>query len=528
MQVLMSFAPKKFMPWTKLDEKSPEEFNARLKAFRRALFGCALSLCLVITSCVIIASQSNLSWADVRRGDVIAGSTVEQRGISSSLCPSIDAAYAIVVDENGKVYFERDALSPTQIASITKIMTATVALDIADTYNLLNEEITVSARAASIGESSAELLEGDMLSVEEALEALMIPSGNDAAMALAENLGRYIVADNASQTTGDWNNLTDTESNNDPITNGEDNTLAEGQISDDESLAAFVSAMNDKAAEIGCTDTYFDNPHGLDGDNYGSELHSTASDVAKISFCAMQNEVFRNIVSTDRIDITVLRENQEVVINLETTDLLLGVYEGACGIKTGYTSLAGSCFAGASHRDDSYLYAIVLNSTSDDQRFVDVQALFDWVYSNSIDYPLANSSQTVSMVVNGQRRVVPVVAEVSHTDWIDKTVKGTFADPDASVEVFSLDGNVSQSFEFYELSGNVKEGDVIGCATFYQHNDVIATQDIVAAEDVDAPGFFDSFGIWWNRLIRSIFGGDRQADSVVLNDTPLIYDKQST
>ena len=121
-----------------------------------------------------------------------------------------------------------------------------------------------------------------------------------------------------------------------------------------------------------------------------------------------------------------------------------------------------------------------------------------------------------------------VVARVAHEDWPDRTVNVTFADPAASVEVFALNGNVSQDFQFNKVTGNVHVGDVVGQAVFYQHNEEVARVDLVACEDVAAPNIFESFGIWWDRLARGFSGQQTVADTTVLNDTPLIYDKQAT
>ena len=122
----------------------------------------------------------------------------------------------------------------------------------------------------------------------------------------------------------------------------------------------------------------------------------------------------------------------------------------------------------------------------------------------------------------------PVVAEVAHSGWIDKTVKATLRDPAAAVTIFDLNGNVSQSLEFDELAGNVKEGDKVGTITFKQRNTVIATMDLVACEDVDAPDFFEGVGVWWDRLFRSFSGGQEVARSITLNETPLVIDKTAS
>ncbi|WP_165171746.1 D-alanyl-D-alanine carboxypeptidase family protein [Adlercreutzia sp. ZJ242] len=463
----------------------------RRRRDRARRLACAGLLCasMAMGPCALALADADAAWADVRRTDVIAGTAMEQRGIAAAACPSIDAERAIVVDADGKVYFERNASDPAQIASITKVMTAVVALDAAP----LDTPVTVSALAAEVGESSAHLQEGDVMPLGEALKALMIPSGNDAAIAIAESVGKAVL----------------------------------GGSTDEKALAAFVEAMNAKAAELGCTDSVFTNPHGLDDGEWEGKLHSTAADVAKIAAYAMGNETFRSIVGTEAAAIEVERDGEKASIELESTDELLGVYEGACGIKTGFTNQAGACFAGAATRDGVELYAIVLKSSSEAQRFVDTTTLFDWVYDNRVTYALAHAAESVSVTLGGAQVDAPVVAEVAHADWPDRTVKATFADPAASVEVFALDGNVSESFEFDEPKGDVKVGDVLGRATFHQGNEVVAQVDLVACEDVAAPGVFEGIGIWWDRFIKGFTGEPTMADSVVLNDVSLIYDKQA-
>ena len=210
---------------------------------------------------------------------------------------------------------------------------------------------------------------------------------------------------------------------------------------------------------------------------------------------------------------------------MESTDELIGVYEGACGIKTGFTSLAGECFAGACNRDGLDLYAIVLNSSSEQQRFTDAKTLFDWVYANSVNYPYAHASETATMSWGSSTKEVPVVAEVAHGDWTDKTIKATFSEPDGSLDVFSLKGNVSCTMSFDNVSGNVHEGDKVGSAVFKQHNETIATVDLIACEDVAAPNPLEAAGIWVGRLLSHFTGSQTVATSVDLNDTPLINDK---
>ncbi len=494
MRVSSWWPPKRSMNWTARHTgggagsfREPAQADAAC-GIRRAARGCAAALLLACALAFAGAAApfgQTPAHADVRKADVVMGQSVDSRGLAAAQCPDIEAEYAIVTDDAGTVYFERNAQEPTEIASITKIMTAIVALENAP----LDTPVRVSAAAATVGQSSAGLQEGDALTLEAALSALLVPSGNDAAIAIAESVGALMSAQ-------------------------------------EDGYEAFVAAMNAKAAELGCVDTVFTNPHGLDYGEFAGDLHSCAADVALMARCAMQDETFRAAVAQAAATIEVTgADGATRLVELESTDELIGVYEGACGIKTGLTDRAGPSFAGACTRDGRTLFAIVINSTSEAQRFEDATTLYDWVFEHVIDYPLAHSPETASATIGGQAMQVPVVAEVAHAGWVDATVKATLADPQASVEVFDLNGNVSQSLSFDELTGDVHAGDKVGTITFKQRNNVIATMDLVACEDLAAPNLLEGIGVWWDRLFRGFSGQQQVAQSVTLNETPLVNDK---
>lgn len=433
------------------------------------------------------------AFADVRKADVVCGETVETRGLSVAQCPNVDAEYVCVMDKEGNIYFERNSGTPTQIASITKIMTAIVALE-AVGQDAGNVTIPISEAAATVGESSAGLKEGDVLSFDSAIKALMVPSGNDAAIALAEALGDRC------------------QSSNDSL----------------KGYDRFVQAMNDKAREIGCADTVFTNPHGLDFDEWAGDLHSTASDVAKITQYAMRNETFRQIVAGGSTVIPVKHaDGEQGEITLQTTDQFLEMYEYACGVKTGITELAGPSFVGASNKDGFELYVVVIRSSSEGQRFNDTVSLCEWVYEHQIMYPLANSDETAMMPIEGATVDVPVVAHVSHQDWMDKTVAATLSDPQAAVSIFDLNGNISQTVTFEDLSGNIHYGDKVGHVEFRQRNTVVAEYDLIACEEVFAPNFFEGVKIWWSRLFNGLGSDGDAAESVTVNQLPYVIDKTS-
>lgn len=430
------------------------------------------------------------AFADVRKADLIMGETVESRGLTVAQCPSVAAEYVYVVDEDGQVYFDRNSQVETQIASVTKIMTAIVALE----QGSLDDVITVSKNAAKIGESSAELQAGDKLTLSEALKALMIPSGNDAAQAIAEYYGGRIL----DRTGGDATN-----------------EYACAQ--------AFVDAMNAKAQELGMTSSEFSNAHGLDFDEYAGSLHSTAKDVSLMVACAMENDTFREVVSMGETTIKITRDGSPAGIHLEPTDELLGNYEGLCGVKTGYTEKAGNCFAAACNRGDKDLYCIVLKSTDERQRFTDTRTLLDWVYDHTVSYPLANSPETAQVIQDGQTLTVPVIARVAHPGWTDATYGVTLSKVDAAVSLFDLNGNVSQELQIREDPGNVHVGDVVGKLVFSQHNQVVAEADLVAIEDQRAPNPFEAIGVFFDRLLF----GKTQAPDTLVNQTTLLNDKTS-
>ena len=449
----------------------------------RVLFAIMLAVCAIGSSALCVSQKA---YADVRKADVISGLTVEQRGSSVAECPSIDAEYAVLMAQDGTVFFERNASEPSQIASITKVMTAIVTLDNAREGTM----VTVSEAASTIGESSANLMQGDTMDLDAALKALLVPSGNDAALALAETVGAQMIEADPSLGI-------------DPV-------------------VVFVGAMNDKAAEIGCTNTVYENPHGLDDGEYAGSLHSTALDQAKVAQCAMGYDQIRSIVGGGSTTIEVLRDGSKTPVELETTDELLDMYDYTIGIKTGVTDLAGPSFMGAASKDGRELYAVVLGSTDEYQRFADTLNLFEWAYDHVHEIALANTDETAEMTLDGTTQDVPVICEAPLADWTDKTVKATLAQPDASVSVFDLEGNVSQLITLDDLYGTVHAGDKVGTIVFKQRNMVIAEQDLVACETVEGPNPIETVQIAWQRFTAGFNGSPTMAESLVYNVMPII------
>ena len=250
------------------------------------------------------------------------------------------AAWAVVDADSGELLFGHDEDVKRQQASVTKLMTALLVLErAASTPGFLAETVNVSARAGTEMGSTAQLRPGDRVSVGELLYGLMLPSGNDASVALAEHVGGRLAGEG------------------DP-------------------LARFVAAMNARAAALGLRSTTYGNPHGLTVEGCGS----TAREVAALARETMKHDLFREIVATRRRTATL--ENiegyrREVVWN--NTNKLLGI-EGYEGIKTGTTTPAGCCLASCSRRGDRRLIVVVLGSTSTESRYVDSRNLFRYAW----------------------------------------------------------------------------------------------------------------------------------------------------
>lgn len=445
----------------------------------------------------------------VDEGDLVLGRSVAERALPAEQCPDLDASHAALVDEDGTLWFGRDAGETAQIASLTKIMTALVAVEWLDA----SSTIEVTPAAASVGESSAGLVEGDAMTLDDALKALLTASGNDAASAIAQAAGARMLAQEGS---------------------GGDAYACE---------AAFVEAMNAKAAELGLTNSYFTNPHGLDFDAFSQGQYSCAADVAAMLRAAMQHDLVRANIGFSQVDIVVQRGGAPAALTLTNTDTMLGSYEGTCAAKTGYTLAAGPCVATAVNRGDGHeYYAVVLGSSSKPQRFADSEALYDWVLAErdalaeeegeaagepeppaveTVTYQLVNAPRITAAEIGGTTASRPVVAEVAHGDWTDRTVEATVLDANAAVTVPVGGGRIEQEASFAALSGDIERGDVVGRLTFRQDGAVLWEGDLVAAEDVAAPTWWEGLGVSAQRFFGGLFGAPAVAESTLVATGPL-------
>lgn len=249
--------------------------------------------------------------------------------------------WAIVDGVKGRLLWGRNETAELVMASTTKIMTAWLVLRAAaDNAKVLDETIVVSEAAGKTIGSSARIRGGDRIPVREMLYGLLLPSGNDAAAAIAEHFG----------------------------------TRFREKGSDLAPAAAFVAEMNRQAKTLRLAETRYFDPHGL-GKN-----HTSARDLASLARSAMQNATFREYVRTRRHSYEVTdAKGAKRTLQWNNTNRLLDI-EGYDGIKTGTTTAAGSCLVASGRRGSDHLVVVVLGCTSNDSRYNDARNLFRWAW----------------------------------------------------------------------------------------------------------------------------------------------------
>jgi len=271
--------------------------------------------------------------------------------------PAIVAKAAVVIDgDTGQILYQRNPHQRLPQASTTKLMTALVAAE----QGILDEVLSVASASAEITGSSMYLEAGERLSLQQLLYGLLLVSGNDAADAIAGGVGG--------------------------------------------STAGFVARMNERAAQMGLTDTRYANPHGLPADNH----YSSAYDMAVLGRTALSNPVVARISGTREINLPGNGRTKFAPRHLVNHNRLLGWYPGAWGGKTGYTALAGRCFIGSARRDGRYVIEAILGSP---KLWQDAAALLDYglaAYSTTqVAAPNANFGAV--KVREGEEGQVPAV-----------------------------------------------------------------------------------------------------------------------
>ena len=271
-------------------------------------------------NCIVLADDENEEVLDNLSSFIEASSYVIEE-------PTINSRAAIVYDRtSGAILYGKSENEKRKMASTTKIMTAIVVIENSN----LDDIVTVSAKSAGTGGSRLGLHKNDKISVRDLLYGLLLCSGNDAAVALAEHVG------------GD--------------------------------IGGFATLMNNKCDSLGLASTHFVTPHGLDNDDH----YTTAYELAIITNYALKNETFRNYVGTKNYTVLINGKTK----NLSNTNELLGNLNGVYGVKTGFTNGANRCLVTAVKRDNMDLICIVLGADTKKDRTRDSIQLIEYAFKN--------------------------------------------------------------------------------------------------------------------------------------------------
>lgn len=350
---------------------------------------------------------------------------------------SIEAPYAVLMEKTtGTVIYEKSPHVHCSPASVTKVMTMLLVMEAIEEGRIDPEAmVTASAAAASMGGSQIWLEEGERMSVSEMLKCVAVVSANDCAVALAE----YIAG---------------TEE-------------------------AFVQRMNGRAAELGMTDTHFTNCTGL----FDDDAHYTSAyDIALMS---------RELISRDRIkDYTTIWMDtvRNGEFGLSNTNKLIYYYDGATGLKTGFTSKAMYCLSGTAQREGVEYIAVVLHADTSADRFESAKTLLSFAFAN---YDLAS--------LRPNEALPPVLVELGAAQSVQPVYSGaeTILEEKGTLSELTYDIDLSPSVE-----APVAAGQTLGTLTVKSGDEILARVDIVSPEAVERLDFPAVYG----RLIGALIG----------------------
>ena len=385
--------------------------------------------------------------------------------------PEFHGKNAILVDANyDEILYEVGGHDKVYPASITKVMTALLTLEAIESGKLTAQtQITASATAATIpkGSSTANIKAGEVLTVEQLLYCLLLPSANEAAQILAETVG------------GD--------------------------------IDTFVGMMNDKAKELGCENTHFANPHGFhDPDHY-----TTPYDITRFMKAAMEYELFQKIVTSPNYTIPatnlseqrIVRNSNALTSNWTYTDYLYGPGTGG---KTGSTDEAGKCLVETAKKGDTYLISVVMgepekvalaDGSEKAAQFYDTIQLLNWGFENFQRTVISEDSEVVAKVnvtLSTQSDQVMVRPSGSIARTLPKDVK-----VDEMEKVINLFNDT--------VEAPVEQGQVLGTMVLKYQGEEYGTLDLIADSSVERSELLyrldriqKFFQNWWVKLLLVI------------------------
>lgn len=357
----------------------------------------------------------------------------------------IESKIALIYDRaSGNILYEKNGNKQTPMASTTKIMTAIVVLENAN----LTDVVTIDSKAAGTGGSRLGLKKNDKITVNDLLYGLMLRSGNDAAVALANYVGG--------------------------------------------SIDGFADMMNNKARELGLVNSHFIVPHGLDNDGH----YTTAYELAKMADYALKIDKFKKIVSTKSTTINI--SGYPKAIN--NTNQLLGSIEGVYGVKTGFTNGAGRCLVSACKRDDLDIITVIIGADTTNQRTADTIKLINYTYNN---FEIVNIKEIIENEFCKWQRINQ--GRIFVNKGIENNVELLLEEPPYEKMAVEKEENVEIEVDsLFYLEAPVEENQVIGNVEVKRAGEVIEILDITAHKEIRKKKIKDYLIIFARRLLEGM------------------------
>lgn len=354
----------------------------------------------------------------------------------------INAKSAILIDaKSGDVIYEKNSHEKLPPASVTKIMTMLLAMEAIERGDIhLEDKVTISARAASMGGSQLYMEAGEQQTVETLLKGISIASANDACVAMGEHLGGT------------------------------------------EEL--FVGIMNKRAKELNMVNTNFVNTNGLPVENH----YTTAHDIAIMSKELLKHPTIHNWLTVWMDTVSVGKDGKpKTQLGITNTNRLIKTYPGANGIKTGYTGEAGYCLSASATKNNMTLISVVLGAPTTHVRWNESTKLLDYGFAVYECMTLASKNQVLGTVNvdKGKEGVINVIPEDDISLLIKKEDKK----------------NITKEINLPErIKAPIKKGSIIGELVVYQNNEIYKTYPLIAEKDVDQANILNLY----QKLFKSI------------------------
>ena len=396
-----------------------------------------ISVSLII---FIVILANNICFANIDDDEVIDINEIKKETIEAVSKNTeelkLNSKIGLIFDRNSKtILYEKNGLKQVPMASTTKIMTAIVVLENAN----LDDIVTISKKAAGTGGSRLGLKTNDKITVHDLLYGLMLKSGNDAAVALAEHVGGGI--------------------------------------------DGFAELMNKKASEMGLVNSHFVTPHGLDQEKH----YTTAYELACMADYALNIPKFREIVGSKKYNITINARSSLI----GNTNELLGNLYGVYGVKTGFTNGAGRCLVTACKRDDIDIITVVLSANTKKERTLDSVKLIEYANKN---YDVINIEEKIKEKFNNwkqlnEKRIYINKAKTQNINLQIEDLKySKMAINKKDIDKINIEIN-----SLYYLEAPVYENQIIGNVKVKIGDETIAILNIYNKELIHKKDIFDYF-----------------------------------